>query len=84
MLVDVAGLVPGASQGRGRGNAFLSDLADCDALIHVIDVAGTTDSEGNPTGLNATKEQAIEQALSEVTFLVDEIDAWILGLIKNG
>ena len=33
MLVDVAGLVPGASQGRGRGNAFLSDLAECDALI---------------------------------------------------
>jgi len=84
MLVDVAGLVPGASQGRGRGNAFLSDLAECDALIQVIDVAGTTDAEGNPTGFKATKEQAVKQALSEVEFLTDELDAWILGLIKDG
>ena len=84
MLVDVAGLVPGASQGRGRGNAFLSDLADCDALIQVIDVAGTTDNEGNPTGIKATKKQAIEQALAEVEFLTGELDAWILGLVKDG
>ena len=84
MLVDVAGLVPGASEGRGRGNAFLSDLAECDALIQVIDVAGTTDAEGNPTGLKATKEQAIEQALAEITFLTEELDAWILGLVKEG
>ena len=84
MLVDVAGLVPGASQGRGRGNAFLSDLAECDALIQVIDVAGTTDIEGNPTGIKATKEQAIEQALAEVEFLTGELDAWILGLVKDG
>ena len=84
MLVDVAGLVPGASEGRGRGNAFLSDLAECDALIQVIDVAGTTDAEGNPTGLKATKEQAIEQALAEITFLTEELDAWVLGLVKEG
>ena len=37
-LVDVAGLVPGAHEGRGRGNQFLSDLSRCDALIQVIDV----------------------------------------------
>ena len=84
MLVDVAGLVPGASEGRGRGNAFLSDLADCDALIQVIDVAGTTDIEGNPTGLKSTKEEAIEQAQAEVDFLTNELDAWILGLVKDG
>ena len=42
-LVDVAGLVPGASEGRGRGNAFLADLANCDVLIQVVDAAGSTD-----------------------------------------
>ena len=36
-LVDVAGLVPGASEGRGRGNQFLSDLSRCDALIQIVD-----------------------------------------------
>ena len=84
LLVDVAGLVPGANEGRGRGNAFLSDLAECDALIQVIDVAGTTDIEGNPTGLKVTKEEAIQQALAEVEFLTNELDAWILGLVKDG
>ena len=44
-LVDVAGLVPGAHEGRGRGNQFLSDLAQCDALIQVVDVSGSTDFE---------------------------------------
>ena len=61
MLVDVAGLVPGASQGRGRGNAFLSDLAECDALIQVIDVAGTTDIEGNPTGSKQQKNKPLNK-----------------------
>ena len=43
---DVAGLVPGAYQGRGRGNAFLNDLCDADVLIHVVDVSGATDKQG--------------------------------------
>ena len=84
MLVDVAGLVPGASEGRGRGNAFLSDLAECHALIQVIDVAGTTDAEGNPIGAGKSKEEAIDQALAEVSFLTNELDAWILSLLKDG
>lgn len=37
-LQDVAGLVPGAYTGRGRGNAFLNDLLDADVLIHVCHV----------------------------------------------
>lgn len=48
-LLDVAGLVPGAHQGRGLGNKFLDDLRHADALIHVVDVSGTTDAEGKAT-----------------------------------
>lgn len=44
-LLDVAGLVPGAHAGKGLGNKFLDDLRHADALIHVVDVSGTT---GNP------------------------------------
>ena len=47
MLKDVAGLVPGAYQGRGRGNKFLNDLTDADVLVHVVDASGTADTEGN-------------------------------------
>jgi len=43
---DVAGLVPGAYQGRGKGNAFLNDLCDADVLIHVVDASGMSDSSG--------------------------------------
>ena len=45
-LVDVAGLVSGASEGRGRGNQFLDEIRQADALIHVVDASGGTDEEG--------------------------------------
>merc|ERR1712216_491717 len=35
-FVDIAGLVKGASKGDGLGNKFLSNLAEVDALIHVV------------------------------------------------
>ena len=45
-LMDVAGLVKGASEGKGLGNQFLDDLRGADVFIHIVDVSGTTDSEG--------------------------------------
>jgi hypothetical protein len=35
-FVDIAGLVKGASKGEGRGNAFLTNIRDCDAIAHVV------------------------------------------------
>ncbi len=35
-FVDIAGLVRGASKGEGKGNAFLSNVRDCDAIAHVV------------------------------------------------
>ena len=70
-LVDVAGLVPGAAEGRGRGNAFLSDLANCDALIQVVDAAGLTDIEGNPIAAISDVESALKE---ETSFLTEELD----------
>ncbi|MAZ62133.1 MAG: redox-regulated ATPase YchF [Euryarchaeota archaeon] len=76
-LVDVAGLVPGAHEGRGRGNQFLSDLARCDALIQVVDVSGSTDLEGNPVGEGGSSP------VEEHEFLLGELDAWIRGIIES-
>jgi ribosome-binding ATPase YchF (GTP1/OBG family)/predicted esterase len=45
-IKDVAGLVPGAHRGRGRGNAFLNDLCDADVLVHVVDASGRSDKDG--------------------------------------
>ena len=35
-FVDIAGLVKGASKGEGLGNQFLSNIRECDAIIHVV------------------------------------------------
>ena len=35
-FVDIAGLVKGASKGEGLGNKFLSNIRECDAIVHVI------------------------------------------------
>ena len=83
-LVDIAGLVPGASEGKGRGNAFLADLANCDALIQVVDAAGSTDIEGNPQGNQQSKEVAQQRIRDEIEFLSKELDAWISGLLNDG
>lgn len=34
-VVDIAGLVKGAAEGQGLGNAFLSHIAACDAIFHL-------------------------------------------------
>ena len=51
--------MPGAYQGRGRGNQFLADLCTADVLIHVVDASGLTDDGGN---LNARAFAAPEEA----------------------
>ena len=35
-IVDIAGLVKGASKGEGLGNKFLGNIRECDALLHVL------------------------------------------------
>lgn len=70
-LLDVAGLVPGAHQGRGLGNKFLDDLRHADALIHVVDASGTVDAEG--------KETRGYDPSVDIAWLRAEIVAWILG-----
>jgi ribosome-binding ATPase len=77
-LVDVAGLVPGAHQGRGLGNQFLNDLSRADALVHVVDASGGTDAEGNVIDLHA------HDPAGDIRFLEEEIDLWILGLLDDG
>lgn len=35
-IIDIPGLTKGASKGEGIGNSFLTDIRECDALIHVL------------------------------------------------
>jgi len=77
-LVDVAGLVPGAHEGRGLGNQFLNDLSRADALLHVVDASGGTDAEGNPTAPGSRDPR------EDLRFLEEELDLWIHGLLQDG
>lgn len=77
-LLDVAGLVPGAWDGKGLGNKFLDDLRQADALVNVVDVSGSTDPEGNPG------EPGRFDPTGDVIFLRKELDYWMREIIKNG
>ncbi len=76
-LLDVAGLVPGAHEGKGLGNKFLDDLRQADLLIHVIDVSGSTNEIGEkvPTG-------SYDPA-NDIRFLENELNYWIEGILKR-
>ncbi|WP_254271955.1 redox-regulated ATPase YchF [Haloarcula marina] len=75
-LVDVAGLVPGAHEGKGLGNQFLSDLNEADVLIHVVDFTGETDLEGEPTEGHDPRD--------DIDFLENELDMWYLDILEKG
>ena len=75
-LVDVAGLIPGAHEGKGLGNQFLTDLNETDALIHIDDFSGNTDIEGEPTDGHDPR--------TDIDFLEDELDMWYLDILEKG
>jgi hypothetical protein len=76
-LVDTAGLVPDAWQGRGLGNQFLDEVRRADALIHIVDAAGSTDLEGRLV------KPGTHDPLEDVRFLEREITMWIVQILKR-
>ena len=76
-LIDVAGLVPDAHLGKGRGNAFLNDLSQADVLIHVVDASGSTNEKGEPVPAGS------HDPCKDIEFLEKEIDLWFLGIIER-
>jgi ribosome-binding ATPase YchF (GTP1/OBG family) len=77
-LVDLPGIVPGAHEGRGLGNQFLSEISVADALVHVVDSSGGLDVEGRPV------EPDPENTLRDIRFLEEEYDRWLAGIIERG
>ncbi|MFW9963493.1 MAG: redox-regulated ATPase YchF [Candidatus Sifarchaeia archaeon] len=76
-LIDVAGLVPGAHEGRGMGNQFLDDLRQADVLIHIVDASGGLDAEGQEVAAGS------HDPIDDVKFLEDELVEWMLGIIQK-
>jgi len=76
-LIDVAGLVPGAHEGKGLGNQFLDDARQAEILIHVVDIAGTTDIQGQPISVGQ------HDPLEDIAFVQDEFDQWFVDILKR-
>ncbi len=74
-LMDVAGLVPGASEGKGLGNQFLDDLRQADVFVHVVDISGTTNSDGKQTENYNPSE--------DIKFLEEELNKWYSGILSR-
>ncbi len=76
-FVDIAGLVKGASKGEGLGNKFLSNIRECDAIVHVvrcfenddiIHVEGSIDPKRDIETIN------LELILSDIEMIERRID----------
>ena len=76
-LIDCAGLVPGAWQGRGLGNQFLDEIRKADALIHIVDASGGTDIEGR------TCKPGTHDPVEDARFLEVEITMWMVNILKR-
>lgn len=74
-IMDVAGLVEGASKGKGLGNQFLDDLRQADCFVQIVDASGETDAGGKPAkGCDPCED---------VEMLENELDAWYLGILEK-
>jgi hypothetical protein len=76
-LLDVAGLVPGAHEGRGLGNQFLDALTNADAILNVVDASGGTNEEGEPV------EVGTYDPVEEADFIEEEMDRWLAGIVDR-
>jgi ribosome-binding ATPase len=76
-ILDVAGLVPGAHEGKGLGLEFLNDLSQADCLIHVIDVSGSLNEKGEPVDQNSY------DPANDIRFLEHELDMWYFQIFQK-
>jgi len=80
IVKDVAGLIPGAYKGKGKGNKFLNDLCDADCLIHVVDVSGSSDRNGVTVGRD---DGTASSAENDLKWLREELHRWIFGNVSS-
>ena len=76
-LLDVAGLVPGAHEGRGLGNQFLDELTSADVILNVVDASGGTNEEGEPVEIGS------HDPVADVDFVETELDLWLASIVDR-
>ncbi|XP_065341684.1 obg-like ATPase 1 [Cloeon dipterum] len=86
-VVDIAGLVKGASEGQGLGNAFLSHIKACDAVFHLcraFDDPDVTHIEGEVNPVNDLDTIAEELRLKDEEQLMTQLDKLERVVVRGG
>jgi len=61
----------------GLGNQFLDHLRQADAILHIVDASGSTDTEGNPV------ETGSHDPDVDIAFLTFEMTMWVYGILEK-
>ncbi len=77
-LIDVAGIIENAHEGKGLGLSFMNDLNQADALVHIVDISGSTNERGEMV------PPMSHDPLKDSKFLEKEIDFWFLSILEKG
>ncbi|GAB6019614.1 Obg-like ATPase [Chamberlinius hualienensis] len=86
-VVDIAGLVKGASEGQGLGNAFLSHIKACDAIFHlcrIFEDENVTHVEGEVNPVRDLDIICNELRLKDIEFLGSAIDKMERTVLRGG
>ena len=76
-FVDIAGLVAGASKGEGLGNKFLSNIRECDAIVHVVrcfDDSNVVHVNGNADPARDIETIDVELILSDLEIMEKRVE----------
>ena len=76
-IVDIAGLVKGASKGEGLGNKFLSNIRETDAIIHVLrcfDDPNIVHVDGKINPLSDKEVVEYELVLKDIEIIEKKLD----------
>ncbi len=77
-IIDIPGLIRGASRGKGMGNEFLENIKESDAIILIYDASGSTDLDGNSVDVASTDPE------EEISMVRGELVAWAENKIMDG
>lgn len=86
-VVDIAGLVPGAHEGKGLGNAFLSHVNACDAMFHVVRAFADEDVTHTEGDVNPARDLEIihnELRLKDMQYLKKQLEPMERSVGRGG
>jgi len=77
-IVDIAGLVKGASRGEGLGNQFLANIRECDAILHVLRCF----DDGNVVHVDGNVDPVRDKGVVDVELQIKDLETVEARFVK--